>query len=85
MQKDLKVVEANEPSGSGLDTAWHRSHFLPFFGCIKSITLQPYGFGALAPAEFRVTPTPALARFTPRDDARIEVTDDGQNPDSIDI
>jgi len=64
---------------------YHKSHFLPFFGCIESTTLQPYGFKALVPAGFRVVPTPALTRLTPRYDARIEVTDGGPNPNNIDI
>ena len=57
----------------------------PFFGCIESITLQPYDFKALVPAELWVAPTPALTRFTPGHDVRIEVTDDSSNPNSIDV
>ena len=47
--------------------------------------MQPYGPKALIPTEFWVALTPALTRFTPGHDARIEVTDDGPNPNNIDI
>ncbi|KAF9642044.1 hypothetical protein BDM02DRAFT_3194024 [Thelephora ganbajun] len=43
-----------------------------FFGCIESITLQPYNFKALVPANKWVAPTPTLTKFTPGHDARIK-------------
>ena len=57
----------------------------PFFGCIESITLQPYDFKALVPVANWVAPIPALTKFTPGHDARIEVTNDNQNPNSVDV
>ena len=57
----------------------------PYFGCIESITLQPYDFKALVPAALWVSPAPALTKFTPGHDARIEVTDGSSNPNSIDV
>ena len=57
----------------------------PFFGCLESITLQPYDFKALVPAESWVAPIPALSKFTPGHDARIEVADDNQNPNSVNV
>jgi len=57
----------------------------PFFGCIESITLQPYDFKALVLAEKWVPPIPALTRFTPGHDARIEVTADSPNSNSINV
>jgi len=57
----------------------------PFFGCIESITLQPYDFKALVPSAIWIPPIPALTKFTPGHDARIEVTDDSPNPNSIDV
>ena len=57
----------------------------PYFGCIESITLQPYDFKALVPADIWIPPAPALTKFTPGHDARIEVTDDSSNPNSIDV
>ena len=55
------------------------------FGCIESITLQPYDFKALVPAKNWVAPIPALTKSTPGHDARIEVTDGSPNPNSIDV
>ena len=57
----------------------------PFFGCIESITPQPYDFKALIPFANWVAPIPAITKFTPRHDARVEVTDDNQNPNSVDV
>ncbi len=57
----------------------------PFFGCIESITMQPYDFKSLVPTDVLVPPTPALTKFTPGHDARIEVTPDNQNPNSINV
>ena len=57
----------------------------PFFGCIESITLQPYDFKAFIPAANWIAPIPALTKFTPGHDARIEVTDDNQNPNSVNV
>ena len=41
----------------------------PFFGCIESITMQPYDFKALVPTDSWVAPTPALTKFSPGHDA----------------
>lgn len=57
----------------------------PFFGCIESLTMQPYDFKALVPASNWVAPTPALTKFTPGHDARIEVNDNTANPNSIEV
>jgi len=57
----------------------------PYFGCLESVTLQPYDFKALVLAEKWVAPIPALSRFTPGHDARIEVTADSQNPNSVNV
>ena len=56
-----------------------------FFGCIKSATLQPYDFKVLVPADIWRTPAPALTKFNPGHDARIEVADDNRNPNSVDV
>jgi len=65
----------------------HKPRFSPPPECInsESIIMQPYGFKALVLAEFWATPTPALARFMPGHDPRIGVTDDGLNPNNINI
>jgi len=57
----------------------------PYFGCIESITLQPYSFKALVPADIWIPPAPALTKFTPGHDVQIEVTDGSSNPNSIDV
>lgn len=57
----------------------------PYFGCIESITFQPYDFKALVPAANWIAPIPALTKFSPGHDARIEVTSNSSNPNSIDV
>jgi alpha-1,3-glucan synthase len=57
----------------------------PYFGCIESITMQPYGFKALVPTTNWVAPVPALTEFIPGHDARIEVDDNSTNPNSTAI
>ena len=57
----------------------------PFFGCIESLTMQPFDFKALVPTANWVPPTPALTKFTPGHDARIEIDDNSSNPNSIDV
>lgn len=41
-------------------------------GCIPSIEMQAYGFKALVPADEWSPPTPALTRFLPGHDARLD-------------
>ena len=57
----------------------------PYFGCIESINLQPYDFKVFVPADKWIAPVPALTRFSPGHDARIEVSDGSSNPNSIDV
>jgi alpha-1,3-glucan synthase len=57
----------------------------PYFGCIESITMQPYGFKALVPTTNWVAPVPALTEFIPGHDARIQVDDNSTNPNSTAI
>jgi alpha-1,3-glucan synthase len=57
----------------------------PYFGCIESITMQPNDFKAFVSVENWIAPTPALTKFTPGHDARIEVNDNSTSPNSIDI
>jgi len=67
----------------------NRSYFFddkdPYFGCIESITMQPYDFKLFVPADSWIQPAPALTKFTPGHDARIEVTSDSSNPNSIEV
>lgn len=57
----------------------------PFFGCLESITMQPYDFKVFVPAEKWVSPAPALTKFTPGHDARIQVSDNSTNSTSINV
>ncbi|PCH38049.1 glycosyltransferase family 5 protein [Wolfiporia cocos MD-104 SS10] len=43
----------------------------PWFGCLSSITMPPFGFKAFVPIDDWVAPPPALTRFLPGHDARI--------------
>ena len=51
------------------DRPFHFDGKKPLFGCIESITLQPYDFRTLVPSGSRVLPTPTLTKFTPGHDA----------------
>ena len=57
----------------------------PYFGCIESITLQPYDFKLFVLAENWIAPIPALSKFTPGHDARIKVDDNSSSPNSVDV
>lgn len=43
----------------------------PYFGCLGSISFEPYGFKALVPQADWVAPRPALTKFSPGHDYRI--------------
>ena len=57
----------------------------PYFGCIQSLTMQPFDFKALVPATLWVAPAPALTKFYPGHDARVEIDDNTANPNSINV
>ncbi|THH17817.1 hypothetical protein EW146_g3074 [Bondarzewia mesenterica] len=44
----------------------------PYYGCLDSVTMDPYGFKVLVPADEWVGPRPALTTFLPGHDARID-------------
>ncbi|TFY76274.1 hypothetical protein EWM64_g7737 [Hericium alpestre] len=54
----------------------------PWQGCLGSISMVPYGFKALVPSTEWVAPRPALTRFLPGHDARL---DSSVNSSSITI
>lgn len=85
MQEDLIVIDDNKPSGSGLGTTMEPASYRSRVGCIKLIALQLYDFKVLVRAKFWVVPTPALTRFMPRHNSRIEVTEDSPNPNGTDV
>ena len=43
----------------------------PYFGCLNSVTMDPYGFKMLVPLAEWVAPPPRITKFTPGHDARI--------------
>ncbi len=51
----------------------------PFQGCLPSITMDPYSFKILVPATEWVPPRPALTKFSPGHDARIQSDPSGAN------
>lgn len=57
----------------------------PYFGCVPSITMDPYSFKAFVPVADWVNPPPALTKFSPGHDARIQVEAGDANATSIDI
>lgn len=57
----------------------------PFFGCIASVTLEPFGFKALVPVDEWVAPLPAMTKFSPGHDARIQAEQSDTNATTIDI
>ena len=57
----------------------------PYRGCMGSITMPPMGFKVLVPAEQWVPPLPAITKFVPGHDTRIEVQDGAQNRTTVDI
>ena len=57
----------------------------PYFGCIESITLQPFDFKALVPIANWIAPIPALTKFTPGHDARIGIDNSTSSPNSVNV
>ena len=89
-QSDLTVRNLLYPFESyTLGAATNRPFYFdgkaPYFGCIESITMQPFDYKALVPSDSWVAPIPALTKFTPGHDARIEVNADSSNANSIDV
>jgi alpha-1,3-glucan synthase len=57
----------------------------PFFGCLASVTMDPFGFKVLVPVEQWVAQRPQITKFRPGHDARILVSPDQDNATSIDV
>lgn len=43
----------------------------PYFGCLNSVTMDPFGFKLLVPATEWVAPAPVITNFSPGHDARL--------------
>jgi len=57
----------------------------PWYGCLPSITMEPFSFKAFVPVDQWVPPLPALTRYVPGHDARIQVEAGSANATSLDI
>ena len=57
----------------------------PYYGCMGSITMPPMGFKILVPADQWLPPLPAVTKFTPGHDARIEVQDGSPNRTTVNV
>ncbi|OBZ75598.1 Cell wall alpha-1,3-glucan synthase mok13 [Grifola frondosa] len=57
----------------------------PWYGCLNTISMAPYSFKALVPLDEWVPPPPALTKFLPGHDARINVESGDANATTVDI
>ncbi|KAK7014847.1 modular protein with glycoside hydrolase family 13 and glycosyltransferase family 5 domains [Favolaschia claudopus] len=57
----------------------------PFFGCVPSISIEGFGFKALVPQPNWIAAAPALTKFLPGHDARIQVHEGDTNATTLDI
>ena len=51
----------------------------PYRGCLSSVTMPPMGFKILVPVDQWVPPIPAVTKFDPGHDARLQVENGSQN------
>lgn len=54
-------------------------------GCLRNITMQPYGWKALVPVGNWTRPGPSISKFIPGHDNRIVSTTGADQPDEVDI
>lgn len=52
-------------------SSYNKDNQAPYFGCLNSVTMDPYSFKVLVPQDAWVAPLPALTKFTPGHDYRI--------------
>ena len=57
----------------------------PWYGCLSSVTIDPYGMKVLVPTDEWVDTPPMLTRFLPGHDARITATPGDPNATTINI
>ncbi len=57
----------------------------PWYGCLDTVTMEPYSFKALVPIDQWVPPSPMLTKFTPGHDARLQAEPADVNATSVDI
>lgn len=57
----------------------------PYFGCLPSVTLDPYGFKALVPVSEWTAPLPFITKFIPGHDHRLLVNPGDANATTVNI
>jgi alpha-1,3-glucan synthase len=57
----------------------------PWFGCLPSITMDPFSFKALVPAAQWLAPLPVITKFVPGHDARLLAKSGDANATTVDI
>lgn len=57
----------------------------PFYGCLASVTMDPYAFKMLVPAEQFVAVPPTLTKFAPGHDARLLAEPGAANATTVDV
>jgi len=57
----------------------------PYFGCLRSVTMDPYGFKALVPVIQWTSPLPMITKFSPGHDARLLANAGDTNATTVDI
>ncbi|CAA7271667.1 unnamed protein product [Cyclocybe aegerita] len=57
----------------------------PWFGCLPSVSMEPFSFKALVPINQWTAPLPVITKFTPGHDARLLVNEGDTNATTVDI
>lgn len=57
----------------------------PYYGCLPSVTMSPYGFKALVPIAEWTAPLPVITRFVPGHDSRLLANPGDSNATTINI
>ncbi|KAF8163338.1 modular protein with glycoside hydrolase family 13 and glycosyltransferase family 5 domains [Crassisporium funariophilum] len=66
-------------------SAFHNDSRAPFYGCLPSVTMDPYGFKALVPVAQWTSPRPFVTKFTPGHDQRLLANPGDANATTVDI
>jgi len=66
-------------------SSYYANGTAPYYGCMNSITLDPYGMKVLVPDNEWVAPPPTLTGFLPGHDARIQTTPGSANATTLNL
>lgn len=66
-------------------SSYYNDSKAPWFGCLPSVTMEPYSFKALVPIDEWIPPPPMLTKFSPGHDARIQAEAGDTNATTVDI